>query len=108
MIDHNKITSAKIAHKLSGNSDIVRPNQNEFEDFCKRIAKKPSYDIQRRNYEIQKTDDYGRVFLAKHHLEKLQKRLSEHLEQASSESPTIVFGVTAVITSHICLPLQTT
>jgi hypothetical protein len=92
MINHNKITTAKVAHKLSGNLDIVRPDQNKFEDFCKRIAKKTNYDILRRNYEIQHTDDYGRVFLAKHHLEKLQKKLSEHLERASSESPTIVFG----------------
>jgi hypothetical protein len=92
MIDHNKITTAKVAHKLSGNSDILRPDQNKFEEFCKGIAKKPNYDIQRRNYEIQHTDDYGRVFLAKHHLKKLQKRLSEHLERASSENPTIVFG----------------
>ncbi len=92
MIDHKKIITAKVAHKLSGNSDILRPDQNKFEDFCKSIAKKPNYDIQRRNYEIQHTDDYGRVFLAKHHLKKLQKWLSEHLERASSESPIIVLG----------------
>jgi hypothetical protein len=92
MIDHNKITTAKIAHKLSGNSDIVRPGRNKFEEFCKSVAKKPSYDIQLRNYEIQHTDDHGRVFLAKHHLKKLQKSLSEHIERANSESPIIVFG----------------
>jgi hypothetical protein len=92
MIDHKKIITAKVAHKLSGSSDILRPDQNKFEDFCKSITKKSDYDIQRRNYEIQHTDDYGRVFLAKHHLKKLQKRLLEHFERASSESPIIVFG----------------
>jgi hypothetical protein len=92
MIDHNRITAAKVAHKLSEDKDIVRPDSTEFQNYCKSITGKPNFDIKRRNYEIENTDDYGKLFFATHHLRKIKDRLEQYLSDANLDKPKIVLG----------------
>lgn len=94
MIDIEKITVAKVTQKLSGKNsgDIVRPNHNEFESYLKSIKQKSNYDTLRRSYEIEHTDDFGKLYFAKHHLIKILRRLELNLQSATSQKPKIVLG----------------
>jgi hypothetical protein len=94
MIDTQKITAAKVEQKLSGknNGDIVRPDLDEFETYLKSIQHKANYDTLRRCYEIKHTDDFGKLYFAKHHLTKILRKLQTHLQCATAQTPKIVTG----------------
>lgn len=94
MIDTQKITVAKVAQKLSGknNGDIVRPDLDEFETYLKSIRHKSNYDTLRRSYEIEHTDDFGKLYFAQHHLTKILSKLQAHLQCATTQMPKIVVG----------------
>lgn len=94
MIDTQKITAAKVEQKLSGknNGDIVRPNPDDFETYLKSIQYKSNYDTLRRSYEIKHTDDFGKLYFAKHHITKILSRLEAHLQNAIAQPPKIVIG----------------
>lgn len=94
MIDTQKITVAKVAQKLSGknNGDIVRPDLDEFETYLKSIRYKSNYDTLRRSYEIEHTDDFGKLYFAQHHLTKILSKLQAHLQCATAQMPKIVIG----------------
>lgn len=94
MIDTKKITTAKVAQKLSwkNSGDIVRPSHNDFESYLKSIKHKSNYDTLRRSYEIKHTDDFGKLYFAKHHLTKILSKVQANLQCAISQTPKIVVG----------------
>lgn len=94
MINTQKITAAKVEQKLSGknNGDIVRPDLDEFETYLKSIRHKSNYDTLRRSYEIEHTDDFGKLYFAQHHLTKILSKLQAHLQCATTQMPKIVIG----------------
>ena len=91
MVDYEKIISAKVFQQLTRRGlGPLRPNHSDFESYCKSISKKHDFQTLRRTYEVEHTDDFGKLFFANHHLIKIQTMLKTHLARAIQDIPMIV------------------
>lgn len=85
MINQDKITAIKVAHKLSGHSyaDIPTPSV------------KPNFggdDTKYRVYEIYNTSDAGKLYLSWHHLRNAINKVIRYAELANGQEPQVVLG----------------
>lgn len=85
MINQDKITASKVAQRLSGRSDgdIIRP---------KSIPNFNGGQTQFRIYEIENTDDAGKLYFSSHHLRNALYRILRQIELINLPNPTVVLG----------------
>ena len=84
MINQNKITTAKVTQRLSGNIDIPRPPVTPKNLMGDTLT-------QWRTCEIDYTDDFGKVFLTEHHLKKALRNVNCYIRDFIPKDPRISF-----------------
>lgn len=80
MINHNKITAAKVAQRLSGSTymEVRMPTYTNDKDY--------------RIYLTKNTDIAGKLYLSCHHLKNCLVKIDRYLENANATPPIVVNG----------------